>query len=701
MSEAMLDELARGAGIAPEWHDLEGGWHIVSVETKRALLAAIGLPAERRSDAEDSLARLAARTWRGLPAASLPAAKVVREGSPVVLPIAHFGECGGGPVAIALQLEEGGVEHLLVEGEQAMLPPLPIGRHVVAREDQLGFRSLLTVAPRRCYLPAELAGGARYFGVAAHLATLSRHGDQGIGDFTTLAKLAEKAGENGAAAIGINPLHALFPADRQRASPYYPSDRRFLDPIYIDVTALPPFGEADAVGALLNDMSGEVTALSVAPLVDYRRVWALKRMVLEAAFVAFEALGPNASPKRAFTEFVAAKGGPLRHFATFEAIAEKLCEPWPGWPSGYAHPFAPGVARFAEAEAQRIRFHQFLQFLAEAQLASAAERARASGLALGLYRDLAVGAAPDGAEVWANQESLASGVSVGAPPDRFAPGGQIWHLPPPDPLSPDAQSLFAQVVAANMRHAGALRIDHVMGLQRLFWIPGGAEARDGAYVNYPFDDLLGHLALESVRARTLVVGEDLGTLPDGFRARLADEAVLSCRVLWFERDDGRFRAPGAYPRMAVAAVSTHDLPTLIGWWLGLDWQERRELGISSGDEAAARLAEKQALLEALAREGLLGGPVDLDAEPTPELLAGVHAYLARTPAILALVQADDLAGAARALNLPGTDRERPNWRRRLELSVERLLRSERARIILAALVRERGAQTLPSTVSAT
>ncbi|MGH7105919.1 MAG: glycogen debranching protein GlgX, partial [Acetobacteraceae bacterium] len=351
---AILDELVRQVGIASEWHDLAGGLHSVGLETKRALLAAVGLPGGMRSEAEDSLARLEARTRRGL-----PAAKVVREGRAISLPLARSGACGGAPVAITVRLEEGGEEHLLGEGGEVVLPLLPVGRHLVVREDQPAFPCLLTVAPRHCYVPPALAGGARRFGISAHLATLGRAGDQGIGDFTTLAELAESAGGIGAAAVGINPLHALFPADRERASPYYPSDRRFLDPIYLDVSALPPFGDWPAVRVLLDETSGEIAALSAAALVDYARVWTLKRAVFEAAFAAFEALDPDATPRRAFSEFVAAKGEALGQFAAFQAIAEWRSEPWPRWPAEYSHPSASGVARFARAEVLRIRFHQF------------------------------------------------------------------------------------------------------------------------------------------------------------------------------------------------------------------------------------------------------------------------------------------------------------------------------------------------------
>jgi glycogen operon protein len=655
---ALLNRLAKAAGIASEWWDIDGTAHQVSPDTKRALLAAMQFPARSDAQVRESLSRLTDERDRR----PLPHALVLREGEASVLTL---GPAQTLPVWLTLESEDGevrdmrteaasevtlmGADGVPVPGWRVTLPTLPCGRWRVRRDDLPDIKCGLVVVPARCYLP--LAESERRFGLAAHLYSLRREGDQGIGDFTALARLAEAAGRRGAATIGLNPLHALFPAERERASPYHPSDRRFLDPIYLDA------------GQPTDD----------GPMVDYTRVWARKRAALMDAFAA-------APPDPGFDTFVAAGGPELVRFATFQAIAEtRPGEPWMRWPEELRTATHPGVATFAAAHVESVRFHLWLQWRCDVELDAASRRARDAGVSLGFYRDLAVGCAPDGAEAWAGADELAFGVSVGAPPDPFSTSGQIWHLPPPDPLrmARRGYARFGRLLAANMRHAGALRIDHVMAFTRLFWIPEGGSGADGSYVSYPLSDLLGQLALESARAQCLVVGEDLGTVPEGLREALAAADVLSYRVLWFERDGPRFRPPASYPARAVACVSTHDLPTLAGWVSGADLEERAALHLLHSPEQATaeRAAEKSALKEALKEAGL-------GAEPTPQAL---HTFIASTPCQLVLAQADDLAGETMAINLPGTDRERPNWRRRIATPVETLLDTEPAASILAAI----------------
>jgi glycogen operon protein len=411
--------------------------------------------------------------------------------------------------------------------------------------------------------------------------------------------------------------------------------------------------------------------------VDYPAVWQRKLAVLKAAF------------KPAALDTIP-EG--LRRFATFETIADELgTSDWRSWPEALRHPTDAGVAAFAAKHSNAIAFHAFIQTLADDQLAAAAS-AKRDGLSIGFYRDLAVGAAPDGAEAWSAQDTLMHGVSVGAPPDPFSAAGQVWCLPPPDPVAMrrDGYASFNELLVANMRHAGALRIDHVMGLRRLFVVPDGAGAIDGAYVTYPLDDLLAQVALQSQRARCLIVGEDLGTVPEGMSAALAANNILSYSVLWFERRDGRIRPPPEWRPLAAACVSTHDLPTLAGWWNGADIDEKQALGMLDGAAAdharAERATEKSALLVQLQDEGLLEDRAIDIRQPMPEPVArAVHAFVAATPALLTLVQADDLAGETEAVNLPGTDRERPNWRRRLDIDVETLCRTPLAQAILSAL----------------
>ena len=673
-----LAQLAQGAGIAPNWWSVDGRETIVGDDTNRALLAAMRLPAGTPSELADSLHRV---QMRGR--AALPPAVVGFENQPIVIRVGFSARRRW----LTVHREDGGFAHLPIaagDARSVTLPALPCGRHQIMLDGEPDATCRLTVAPRACFMPDALTDGGRRFGVAAHLYTIRRTGDAGIGDFTALGMLGKAATGWGASILGLNPMHARFPGHPDRASPYHPSDRRFLDPIYLDVEriagpgALAGRGAGDAAGRALGVASGGAGAENV----DYARVWAAKAAVLREAFQAGGAEDP------AFRAFFDAGGSALRDFARFEALAGAQGSPhWQAWPAELRHPNASGVTGFAQAHAGAVQFSAWLQFQCERQLAAAASTAPP----LGFYRDLAVGSAPDGAEAWSRQDALLTGVSVGSPPDPFSASGQVWSLPPSDPLAMAAEGYagFAELLSTNMRHAGALRIDHVMGLQRLFLVPDGARATEGAYLTYPLRDLIGQLTLESQRARCLVVGEDLGTVPEGFSETMQAASVLSYSVLWFERESADFIPPDRWRARAAACVSTHDLPTLAGWWTGADIAEQHAIGLMDAAGLATAQAErardKQRVVELLRREGLLAASPDPDA-PMPPLLAGaVHALIARTPAALALVQADDLAGETHAVNLPGTDRERPNWRRRLRLEVDALFGSPIADATKAAL----------------
>ncbi len=671
----LLDALAWTAGIAPDWHEIGGRHHQVSPDTKRTLLAAMGLEAGTPGEARDSLGRLAGRDRRPLPPSAY-----AREGAAAVLRV--VGDAP--PRGIAIRRQDGEEMRLSVAAGEARrldiraadgrrhavheidLPVLPVGRHQVRLDGVPETPCRLVVVPQRCFLPDDVRAGARLFGVAAHLYTLRRAQDGGIGDFTTLGDLCEGAARRGAAFVGLNPMHAQFAQDRDRASPYNPSDRRFVDPIYIDVAAPEVTGEAPEVGRMLEGAGDLLRALRAQPLVDYPNVWRVKEAVLGAAFAAFDMRArsqPRDADVRAFEAFVKAGGERLHHFAAFEALSEAHPgTPWFQWDASLQDPASPAVAAFVAAHASRLRYHAYLQWLADAQFAAAAEKGRAAGLALGLYRDIAVGMAPDGAEAWAGAGHFARGVSVGSPPDPFSADGQIWSLPPPNPVAENPGETFAHLLAANMRHAGALRIDHAMGLQRLFWVPDGARGAEGAYVGYRLENNLAELALASQAARCLVIGEDLGTVPEGFRDRIAAADILSYRVLFFERDWPRFLPPETYPEKAVACVSTHDLPTLAGWWAGAEIAERQALGILRPEEADRQMQEREGEKALLCDALQVPAPTDGNFGP---LVAAAHDYIGRTPAMLAVAQIDDIVGETVAVNLPGTDRERPNWRRRL------------------------------------
>jgi glycogen debranching enzyme GlgX/4-alpha-glucanotransferase len=684
---ALLERLAEAAGISTVWHEIGGARHEVPEETLRALLGALGLPATGDAAVRDSLAALSRP--RALPesftchaeGALLPVALSAR---PMRLRIRLE---DGGKTVLDLAPEEGATHRVMrPDGSAAAhrlvaLPPLPEGRHLVFDEAAPDLACHLAVVPRRAFLPPPLEAGGRRFGIAAQIYALRRDGDGGIGDFRAVAELARLAQREGAALLGLSPPHALFPTDRGRASPYYPSDRRFLDPIFLDVTALPFVADLPALAEALAAHHGAFAALAARDGVDHAAVWDAKRAVLEAAWRGL----PEAHPAReALVAFRREGGKALDHFCAYTVIAARQgTSDTRTWPEALRHGEAPGVAAFAAAHAEEVAFVAFQQMLADAQLA---EAGRAGA---GLYRDLAVGAAPDGAEPWSGDARFLPGFAVGAPPDPFAPEGQVWGLPPPDPRSYRATgyAAFARLLRANMRHAAALRIDHVLGLRRLFLVPDGAKGAEGAYLAYPFRELLGQIALESQRARCLVVGEDLGTVPEGTGEALQAAQILSYRVLWFERRGAAFTPPTEWPARAAACISTHDLPTLAGFWSGADLEERAALGLLADlpGALAERARDRTALCDLLRAEGLLPEGAGPDAPLDDALAAAIHALAARTPSALMLVQAEDLAGERIAVNLPGTDWERPNWRRRLPQPVATLAEGSRARAVLAAL----------------
>jgi glycogen debranching enzyme GlgX/4-alpha-glucanotransferase len=699
---AVLDALSSAAGIAPLWWDIGGGQHIVAEGVRKALLAAMRLDGSTTRRARESLARLAEK--RDLRA--LPFVHTGRASEPVSVPIRAAADAPARARWLRLERQDGSVQRVRINAnairseartaadgrpfrlDWVELPPQPTGRQRLLIEDALDHSCQLAIAPRRCFLPQEFESAERRFGLSAHLYSLRDHGCHGIGDFSTLTRFARAASAHGAATIGLNPLHAMFAAQRDRASPYQPSDRCALDPIYIDLRKLDFLPESARADALIVDPP--VAALS-ATMVDYPEVWRFKAAVLEQRFAAFEAAcaaGQAPILRAEFEAFILEGGARLDLFARHEAIVEAMDgATWRNWPAALRDCQSDAVQNYIDQHQIRRRFYLFLQWLCDRQLAQAA---RDSGLPWGLLGDLAIGMAPDGAEAWRNRSVLADGASVGAPPDPLGPEGQNWSLPPLDPIASAAAGYapFIEPIAANMRHCGALRIDHVLGLARLFWIPEGATAADGAYVQYPAGDLIGQIAIESQRARCLIVGEDLGTVPEGLRERLADAAMLSYRVLWFERDGAKFRPPQSCPELAMACVSTHDLPTLNGWWSGEDIKERRSLGLTDTEgfmhAMQARAQEKRDVVQSLNEQGFAVSP-DFDAPLDATTAAALHGFLSASPARLMLAQADDLAGETVAVNMPGTDRERPNWRRRIAMNVEDIFESDLAGKILAAM----------------
>ena len=716
-ADRRLSRLARLAGIALAYRDAWGKRRRVSPDTLRAILAAMGLAAATPRDVAESIARLEAMEWLHL----LPPVAAAWAEDVETAPLTVAEDAANEVASCTVEFETG--ERRVRDVELSSLPVLderrerrrrlrrlalpidpglPPGYHrLTVAVGEANATAMLVVAPRRCYLPPPLDGARRAWGVTAQLYALRSARNWGMGDFTDLATLGAGVARAGAKTLGINPLHALFPAEPRHISPYSPSSRLFLNPLYLDVEAVPEFAEDAAlrrrvatpeIAAMLAEARGS-------EYIDHARVAALKRPMFEALYHAFAErhLGPGPDGARsargaAFRQFQREGGASLQSFAVFTALHEQMLGErgsfcWQDWPAPLRDAASPEVAAFAAEQRARVELHQYLQWQADRQLGAAAHGAAEAGLAIGLYRDLAVGVDPNGAQAWADPGMMVAGAGVGAPPDILNMKGQDWGLAPVNPvaLRRDAYEPFIAALRANMRHAGMLRIDHVMSLMHLYWVPRGASPVDGTYVGYPFADLRRILALESQRQRCAVIGEDLGTVPAGFREAMSDTGVLSYRLLLFERDRaGRFLPPGAYPALATASFSTHDIATLKGFWLGRDLAWRRDLDLYPSGEAAEkdsrdRRRDRRRLLDALVAAGTLARDTAKRLLPredapiyAPELAEAVCRFLAATPAKLALMQLEDAMGEFEQVNLPGTIDEHPNWRRKLRLPLERL-----------------------------
>jgi 4-alpha-glucanotransferase len=642
----MLDELRRTAqdrGIATSFTDAGGRFYQVAEATLEAVLEAMGPAPDRRDWPPVVVARQGWRhPWR--PPAGEPA---------------------------TVELASGGERPLPAE-----LPgDLPVGRHRVSGP---GGATTLVVAPARCHLPASLEAGGRAWGWAAQLYAVRSAASWGIGDLGDLGGLLAATAPLGAGFALLNPLHAASPGE---PSPYNPSTRVFRNPLYLRVEAVPELAALEAAErALVEALAKEGRDLTGGDRIDRMAVYRLKDEALRLAYGTLDRL----PERRAGLAAHRAATPNLERFATFCAIQQVEGRDWRDWPADYRHPGRPEVVAFAVRHAAEVGYHAWLQWLLDEQLAAAAP-GPGSGQ-LGVLNDLAIGFAPDGFDAWSFQDELAAGMSVGAPPDPLGPRGQDWGLPAfvPDRLAAGGYGPFAQTIRAGMAHAAGLRIDHVMGLFRLFWIPEGAEPAEGTYVRYPADDLLGVLALESVAAEALVVGEDLGTVEHGVRERLAAEGVLSYRLAWFEHGPGGGRRRAAdYPRLALAATTTHDLPTVAGFFSGSDLAHLAEIGAATpgGDTQADQEAQRDSLCRLLEEEGLLE-PGERGVEA---LVAALYGFLARTPAMLVAATLEDALEAHDRPNVPGTIDERPNWSLPLPVSLDDLAADPRVRRLAGIL----------------
>jgi 4-alpha-glucanotransferase len=665
VSKTSLERLAERVGILPEYVDQTG--HEVrttSDATRTAILRAMRLDCSTDAAARATLAELEARESAS-PVEPVRVRSRGRDASRVRLRLPRSRR---EKVAwtVALRTEAGeshrieGISEPNRRGEIVLElgVPLPEGYHTLEATvsaggpRRTGTQSLIVV-PRACRKVRSV------FGVFANLYTVRSASDWGSGDLSTLAQLLEWTAREGGDFVGVNPLHALRNIGWE-VSPYSPVTRLYRNPIYLDPGAVPA------------ELRSEWESVRAGRAVEYERVMALKRRALTSVHAGFV-------PDESYRRYLQVEGEALERYATFEALVDHIGHgDWRRWPDPFRDPRSSEVAAFRAGHEREVDFHRWLQFELDRQLGAAAERGRRAGLRIGVYQDLAIGTSASGADIWANPHLFLEGVSIGAPPDDYSATGQNWGLPPVDPraLREGRYDFWIRLLRSSFRHAGALRIDHVMGLFRQFWIPEGASGTEGAYVRFPADDLLGILVLEARRHGAVVVGEDLGTVPPEVRPALRRRGILASRVLYFEREHGRFRPAAEYEPASLATADTHDNPPLAGFWSGRDITLRREVGELRSDEAVEGAREerervKQAMLQRLAADGVL--PSAEEPATGAELRGAIHEFLCRTPAAMVGLNLDDLVGETLPVNLPGVSSDRyPSWTRKLEIPIERL-----------------------------
>ena len=706
----MLNEICSQLRIDLEYYDIWGKRHEASDEALKAILASL------RLDTRDAAAL--ERSWREhqaeLKGLLLDPVSAVTEGEPVRIKL-RCGPAGeGGEAKMRLELESGEAREFSwplagLEPEEegggtriAELPgSLPQGYHRIEVEVRCGGGPArrgvqrLIIAPGRAYLPERLSGGGRLAGIAVSLYGLRSARNWGAGDFTDLERLVRWAArELGVSIVALNPLHAIHNREPYNTSPYLPLASFYRNYLYLDVERIPEMVRSQAAKKLLAraDVQGAIARLRQTEFVDYEGVARLKRVFLKLLFREFlrREWGPDTARAREFKKYVQREGELLERFADYCTADEILHQRdrnlwiWPDWPAEYQDPESEAVRDLARSHWRRVLFHQWVQWQIDLQLERVQRTAREAGMEVGLYHDLALATDSCGADLWAHRDFYARGCRVGSPPDDFSPDGQDWAFPPPLPDAHwrNAYELFAESIRNSSRHGGALRIDHFMRFYRLFWIPDGMPAREGTYVRDRFEDLMKVLALESVRGRFMVIGEDLGTCPPEVREGMARYGVLSYKLFYFEKGpDGLQRRPDEFPHLALVSSTTHDLPTLAGFWAGRDIEARRRAGLLPDDRWYERLLverreEKRRMVETLVRDGFLPGDFPREAADWTELTGELHnaviGWLCSTPSAVMLLNQEDLTKETEQQNLPGTTAEHPNWKRKMRLSLEEL-----------------------------
>lgn len=718
--EEALGRAADLWGIEREYWDIWGRKHVATPEAIRAVLESMDVAAGSREELDRAVEQRLWSEWKRI----VPPALVISVNDPVItLRIAAAASAAA--VRITVRNENGGSESITrsADGlehsgtaylrgsefqERRMRLPfgLPVGYHELEAgiEGQMDTMrtARLIVCPDRAWFPAGLAGNGRAAGIAISLYGLRSRRNWGCGDFTDLRAFIDwTAQELHASFVGLNPLHAIPNRQPYNTSPYLPLCTFYKNLIYLDIEAIEDFARSRWAQTLAAcpRVQDEMSALRDAEFVEYERVSSLKLRFLRLLFRTFlrNELRRDSDRAREFREYCEREGQFLDDFARFRALDDVLHRRmpevwlWRDWPPEYHDPHSSATEAFARKHWRSVLFHKYVQWQIDRQLNAAQSFAKERGLVIGLYHDLALATDRFGADLWAHRRFYVEGSRVGAPPDDFSPNGQDWSFPPPNSLAhfEDGYRLFAESIRKNLRHGGALRIDHVMRFFHLFWIPENLDATRGMYVRDRHEDLVRILALESVRNQVIIVGEDLGTVADEVRETLARFGILSYRLFYFEKwRDGSFKSPRDYPEQALVSSSTHDLPTLDGFWQNRDIEARRVVGLIPDEgsyraQIQARAAEKQKMLDLLFREGLLPDSVPRSADQIPELTGELHnaivGFLASTPSRMMVLGEEDLMKQPDQQNLPGTTAEYPNWRHKTRFTIEELSTSKLAK----------------------
>ncbi len=737
---ALINELSDICGIEPEYWDIFGNKHILTVMNKKALLGAMKLKIDSSEDIVREINERKYKNWKSFiepvhvvsvsnQPLKIPVYVPVPEGKDNKLTLSWYIEDENGEkdthiisgeIDVLEQQWIGGTRHIKINIIDTVLRD--IGYYIIHVEckhvesifpdekNSIKKSSRIIVTPDTCYIPPELRN-SKTWGLSVNLYAINSARNWGIGDFADLREVVSWVSKLKGDLIGINPLHAIPNTKPFGISPYSPISRLYKNFIYLDVTSIPEVLESEDTQSIMKSEQcrKKLNRLKREKFIDYEKIASLKEEILRQAFDFFHTRHYIEGTPRGmnFRKYISEEGHALESFALFSVLWECMKEmhkafAWQQWPQEFHSPSNETLLELKKKYEKDVLFYQYIQWLIDEQLRETSELAKRLGLVVGLYHDLAIGSVGGGSDVWANQNVVGE-ADVGAPPDDFNPNGQNWGFPPliPEKLKATEYELFIQTIRKNMKYGGALRIDHAPGLFRLFWIPHGMLSTEGAYVRYPSEDLIRIIALESVRNKAMVIAEDLGTVGENVREMLKQFQMLSYKLFYFERNypDPSFKSPDEYPDMALCAVTTHDLPTLYGYWSARDLKIKKQLGMYPDKnlwqmQVEERERDKRLIVSALKYNGII--PDDYPSEPimTQDLCLAIYKYLTETPCKLLLVSLDDIIGTLDQMNMPGTVGSYPNWVQKIPLTLEKLLSDSRF-LTLSDMLRENNTSLEP------